>query len=225
MTDSCPAASPRLWLNSSGEASHSELPVMYCTLTSSWLLAPALNLTMLPTEYPEVDTTRTFLSPALSDPDVSADVDTASPITPACLLWSLKLLCWPYNADGSSCTPMGSMAPSGAGVVVARVLPASMSAPSTIRAMAEVSRPKSGQSSPYVCLDRGNRNALRCTAVRRHVSSWADSASSGVNPDIHGRICWGGLRLLRVQTTGVRSPRRGEMTHAVGLLGHISGKG
>ena len=89
---------------------------------------------MLPTEYPEVDTTRTFLSPALSDPDVSADVDTASPITSACLLWSL-LLCWPYNADGSSCTPMGSMAPSGAGVVVARVLPASMSAPSTIRAI------------------------------------------------------------------------------------------
>ena len=135
MTDSCPAASPRLWLNSSGEASHSELPVMYCTLTSSWLLAPGLNLTMLPTEYPEVDTTRTFLSPALCDPDVSADAETASPTPLAGLLWSLAP-CWPYNADGSSCTPMGSMVPSGAGVVVARAPPASISARSTRGAIA-----------------------------------------------------------------------------------------
>ena len=135
MTDSCPAASPRLWLNSSGEASHSELPVMYCTLTSSWLLAPGLNLTMLPTEYPEVDTTRTFLSPALCDPDVSADAETASPTPLAGLLGSLAP-CWPYNADGSSCTPMGSMVPSGAGVVVARAPPASISARSTRRAIA-----------------------------------------------------------------------------------------
>ena len=134
LTDSCPAASPRLWLNSSGEASHSELPVMYCTLTSSWLLAPGLNLTMLPTEYPVVDTTRTFLSPALCDPDVSADAETASPTPLAGLLWSLAP-CWPYNADGSSCTPMGSMVPSGAGVVVARAPPASISARSTRRAI------------------------------------------------------------------------------------------
>ena len=107
---------------------------MYCTLTSSWLLAPGLNLTMLPTEYPEVDTTRTFLSPALSDPDVSADAETASPSPLAGLLGSLAP-CWPYNADGSSCTPMGSMAPSGAGVVVARAPPASISARSTRRAI------------------------------------------------------------------------------------------
>ena len=134
LTDSCPAASPRLWLNSSGEASHSELPVMYCTLTSSWLLAPGLNLTMLPTEYPVVDTTRTFLSPALCDPDVSADAETVSPTPLAGLLWSLAP-CWPYNADGSSCTPMGSMVPSGAGAVVARAPPASISARSTRRAI------------------------------------------------------------------------------------------
>ena len=108
---------------------------MYCTLTSSWLLAPGLNLTMLPTEYPEVDTTRTFLSPALCDPDVSADAETASPTPLAGLLWSLAP-CWPYNADGSSCTPMGSMVPSGAGAVVVRAPPASISARSTRGAIA-----------------------------------------------------------------------------------------
>ena len=169
MTDSCPAASPRLWLNSSGEASHSELPVMYCTLTSSWLLAPGLNLTMLPTEYPEVDTTRTFLSPALCDPDVSADAETASPTPLAGLLWSLAP-CWPYNADGSSCTPMGSMVPSG-GVVVARAPPASISARSTRRAIAcgrgaKSVGPRGRKEAPDTCSEtRVRASSLRSSPL------------------------------------------------------------
>ena len=39
-TESWPALSPLLWLNSRGADSQSELPVMYCTFESSWFAAP-----------------------------------------------------------------------------------------------------------------------------------------------------------------------------------------
>ena len=187
MTDSCPAASPRLWLNSSGEASHSELPVMYCTLTSSWLLAPGLNLTMLPTEYPVVDTTRTFLSPALCDPDVSADAETASPTPLAGLLWSLAP-CWPYNADGSSCTPMGSMVPSGAGAVVARAPPASISARSTRRAMrAEEVPNRSGREEGRKHRTHGLRRGCEPRALGPPL--WAPSRPSAASSPLDLARC------------------------------------
>ena len=60
----------------------------------------------------------------------------ASAAAGAPLFTSVDPVFTPYNADGSSCTPMGSMVPSGAGVVVARAPPASISARSTRRAIA-----------------------------------------------------------------------------------------